>query len=393
MKLKQRQTDFRVEELLRGDFLRPRGAHRVYRVTKRKHTSVEAARVLSDLAGVAAREVSMAGLKDRQGVTRQYMTIPGGREVSYRDLRLGIETVGFSERRLESRDSQGNAFAVIARDLSRVEVERLRASLEAVREHGLPNYFDEQRFGNLRHNQGWIVRHLLHGRIERGLRRMLSAVSDHDRAETRAFKSALHRCWGDWSACRDVAGRFGKHHSVFEHLRRAPHDFAGAFRHVATRERLIHLYAWQSHLWNRALAMHLGRSLPGGERFALRGREGRLVFPRGACPAPDPWGGTFPLTGARLQGVTHADQRSLYTEVLAAMGLRPAQLAVEGVPGFALKPEERGLVVRPSELRARPTEPDRENRDRRLVRLSFRLPRGAYATLVVRRLVGPPRAS
>ena len=45
MKLKQRVGDFRVRELLDRGYLSEKGDHRVYRVTKRKLTSVEAARV------------------------------------------------------------------------------------------------------------------------------------------------------------------------------------------------------------------------------------------------------------------------------------------------------------------------------------------------------------
>ena len=44
MRIKQRLDDFRVRELLAPDFLQERGEYRVYRVTKRKLTSLEAAR-------------------------------------------------------------------------------------------------------------------------------------------------------------------------------------------------------------------------------------------------------------------------------------------------------------------------------------------------------------
>ena len=38
MKLKQQPGDFRVDEVLRDDYLQAKGRHRVYRVTKRKLT-------------------------------------------------------------------------------------------------------------------------------------------------------------------------------------------------------------------------------------------------------------------------------------------------------------------------------------------------------------------
>ena len=51
MKIKQRSEDFRVRELLRDGVLQGSGDWRVYRVVKRKLTSLEAAARLADLAG------------------------------------------------------------------------------------------------------------------------------------------------------------------------------------------------------------------------------------------------------------------------------------------------------------------------------------------------------
>ena len=391
MKLKERPGDFKVEEVLREGYLLPAGEHRVYRVTKRKHTSLEAAAVLARLAGVSPAEVSIAGLKDRQGVTRQYMSVHRGKPVRAREQGLVIEPAGFADRELTSRESTGNAFQIVVRDLSEAQLDRLRASLAAVREHGLPAYFDEQRFGNLRHGQGWIALELVRGRVENALRRLITAVSDHDAPRMRNLKSAIHRHWGDWRACRDVAGKLGAHHSVFDHLRRHPGDFAGAFRRIATRLRLIHLYAFQSHLWNRALALHVERSIPPRRRFTVRAREGKLLFPLGGLPVPAAWRGSLPLPGERLAGVDQPDQQAPFRAVLERLDLAPADLVIQGVPGFQLKPEPRAMIVRPHELRARPAEPDPDRPGRRRVRLSFRIPRGTYATLVVRRLVGPPR--
>lgn len=392
MRLKSRPGDFRVAERLRDGYLVERGEHRVYRVTKRKVSSLDAARVLGDLCGVPVGQVAMAGLKDRQGVTEQYMSVPRGKPVRMKDDGLEIQPVGFGAEELSSRDSLGNDFRIVVRDLTEREVRRLRAALPSVREHGLPNYFDEQRFGNLRHDQGWIALDLIRRGPEAALKRLLTAVSRHDDRRTKAFKSALHRHWGDWRTCRDVAGRFGRHHSVFEHLKRGD-DAAGAWRRVASRVRLIHLYAWQSHLWNRALAAHLDRATPPDERFTFRAREGKLVFPKGEIPLPPEWDGALPLPGERLAGVELEDQRALFREALARHHLEPDGLTTGGVPGFTLKPEPRAARVLPEDLRLRPSEPDPEHPGRELVRMSFGLPRGAYATLVVRRLIGPPQPS
>jgi tRNA pseudouridine13 synthase len=387
LKLKSKPGDFVVSELLREDYLRPRGRFRVYRVTKKKRTSLEAAGTLARLAGVPAGEVGVAGLKDRQGVTTQYMSVAGGRPVRLRTPELRIEPVGFAEEVLESRHSLGNRFEVTVRAVPQGTLPRIEASLAAVREHGLVNYFGEQRFGNLAAGQGWIARDLALGKHGRALERLLCAGSERDDLKNRKFKAALASRWGDWRACREIAGVFGAHHSVFEHLARHPDDFAGAFRHVASRLRLIHLYAWQSHLWNRAVARYVEEVTPPAERISVSTPEGRLCFARGALAADPAMQGSFRLPGPRLEDVAHPRQRDLLAHELAREGVRPEEFRIEGVPGFQMKGEDRKLLLHPSGIRMTET-------PRGLV-FTFELARGAYALLVVQRLLAgirPERA-
>lgn len=390
MKLKSRAADFRVRELLGPDVLQKKGEFRVYRVIKRKLTSLEAAEVLAHEAGRGAGEIAMCGLKDRQGVTTQYMSIRHGPEVSVAGSDVKIETVGFSPKELDSKDSTGNAFELVVRDLHTDELAALRTNVTRIRKQGVINYFDEQRFGNLRHGQGWIALDLMKGQPERALKMLLAARSLHDDPRTKVLKTALWENWGDWAACRDIAGKLGQHHSVFEHLRRHPEDFAGAFFHVASRVRLIHLYAYQSHVWNRAVADFVREHVPLDKRVVLDSEEGPLVYPAERDLLPVAADATFRLPGPGLEDVIDPVQRGLYADVLAADRIRPAQFQIEGVSGMALKGEDRPLFVFPAHLRVRPPKADPHHRAAAMVGVRFELPRGAYATLVARRLFEVP---
>jgi len=388
MKLKQRMGDFRVRELLRRDYLTSEGEHRVYRVTKRKVTSDEAARVLAREAGVESGDVHLAGLKDRQGLTIQFMSVLRGREVRVASPELLIEVVGFARTALTSEDSLGNAFELTVRELGRGDIHRLRLNLPLMRDFGTINYFDEQRFGNLTHGQSWIYRELCLGNAEKALRDLLGARSPRDDDRHRRFKDGIARHWGDWRECRDDAGRFGAHHSIFEYLTKNDGDFAGAFQHVATRVKLIHLYAWQSHLWNRALVEWMRKLLPVEERVVIDGgEEGVLIAYRAEPPAALRARRTFPLPGERLEGVEEPELLALFEQVLASEGLSREQMVVTGIPGFALKSEARELFVHPQHLRVRPPEDDNLNPGCAAVCVRFELPRGAYASWVTKRLL------
>jgi len=133
MKIKQQVEDFRVRELLADDVLLPRGEHRVYRVTKRKMTSLEAARILAEQVGASAGDVAMCGLKDRQGLTTQHMSLPRAKNVAIDDAELRISSVGYCARPLSSDSSTGNAFEII--DLPLGPDER-RSGIVCVRRDG-----------------------------------------------------------------------------------------------------------------------------------------------------------------------------------------------------------------------------------------------------------------
>lgn len=380
MRIKSKPQDFRVFELLRDDYVGDKGRFRVYRVTKKKLTSLEAASELALATGVESAAIGMAGMKDRQGVTTQFMTVRGGRPVRFRTPNLRVETAGFAEHELSSQDSIGNGFEIVLRGVGPSERDEIERESAVVREHGLPNYFGEQRFGNLRHGQGWVAKELALGNTEGALRNLLAAPSENDNPRMRTFKRALNGAWGDWKRCRDVAGAFGAHHSIFEHLDDAE-DFAGAFRYVKNQVRLIHLYAWQSHLWNRAVARWISDTVPRPERFLVPSLEGPFVFARAATPVPPEWNGTFRMPGEGLEDVGDARQRQWLTAALTAEGLQPADLRIRGVPGFALKGEDRALIVRPRGLVI-----DEDRRSPGVLHVRFDLPRGSYATLVLARL-------
>src|SRR5262245_7368242 len=74
-RLRVQQDDFRVEEL---PLLRPsgEGSHLWLQVEKRGANTDWVAQQLAHAAGVSARDVGYAGLKDRHAVTRQWFSMP-----------------------------------------------------------------------------------------------------------------------------------------------------------------------------------------------------------------------------------------------------------------------------------------------------------------------------
>jgi tRNA pseudouridine13 synthase len=388
MKIKQRPEDFVVREGYRFDE-DPEGPVWVYRMDKQKVSTLQALERLSKEFSVRRRNLSVCGLKDKQGRTEQLVGVQGqplaeSEVVQSGDLRLKL--LGRSATPLSSENITANRFEVTVRDLSAEEAERVPESAAEVDRVGVVNYFDSQRFGFLKHGQGLIAKDLLKGDFEAALRRYLATPSELDRSDDAKVKRFWSEHWGEWQL-RAPGEAAAKYAPMLRQLRQDPRNFKGALLHVDRRVRMMMLFELQSLVWNEGVKRYLSRKVPASEMIGLRYQAGSLVLPR-ALPRQlrdELWSKTFPLLAPDSR-IEDPEIRSAALDALAQQQLRLENLAVPGTPMF-FKHEERPIFVRPGKMRVNPPRPDELNRGRQKINLSFTLPPGAYATLVVRRVL------
>ena len=127
------------------------GEHVWLLIRKRQENTEPVARSLARLAGVAQREVSYAGLKDRNAVTEQWFSVclPGGAEPDWHAVDSEYITLlhhARHHRKLRRGALRGNAFRIRIRGVTG-DREALARRLGDVAAAGVPNYFGEQRFG------------------------------------------------------------------------------------------------------------------------------------------------------------------------------------------------------------------------------------------------------
>ncbi|ELY5912171.1 tRNA pseudouridine(13) synthase TruD [Cronobacter sakazakii] len=148
-RLKASPSDFQVVEDLGfapdGD-----GEHLLVRIRKTGCNTRAVADALAKFLGIAAREVSFAGQKDKYAVTEQWLCarLPGKEMPAMRAFTLeGSEVLEFARHRRKLRLGalKGNRFSLVLRDIThRDEIEQ---RLSLISEKGVPNYFGPQRFG------------------------------------------------------------------------------------------------------------------------------------------------------------------------------------------------------------------------------------------------------
>ncbi|MCB9879773.1 MAG: tRNA pseudouridine(13) synthase TruD [Planctomycetes bacterium] len=387
MRLKTTPEDFRVRELLEWDEV-PSGAFVVHRLHKEKLSTPEALSILVRDAQVDRATIAYAGLKDRQAVTDQFLTIER-RTVDLRLPNLTVSPVGTTDKPITSKQSDGNAFTIVVRDLRPTEGAQLRRSLPSLVKTGFPNYFDDQRFGSLRHGQGFPMKSVLQGDYERALQQLVAEPSPVAISGDVKLKRALQLRWGDWIACERIA-RGPAYEPLFRHLVHKPRDFRGALEFVPLRLRVIHAFAFQSYLWNRALSNLLRGGVHGAQRLRLSTLAGDLLAWKYLSPDREQKLSAMrtPLFGVDGDGGSEPFRKVMIEELRRA-GLRRQDFVDNEVPGMIWKQEQRDAFVKPRDVADVRIEPDEMNQGNVKATLSFSLPRGAYATMLIKRLFAP----
>jgi tRNA pseudouridine13 synthase len=384
MKLKQRPEDFEVTESWRFDE-DPAGAHFVYLMDKQKLSTFEAVDRICARFKIPRAAVSYCGLKDKQGRTTQLVAIER-RQIELQEPDLRLKPLGRSRAPLSAANTTSNRFAVTVRDLSEEDVARLPAAVAEVRRLGVVNYFDSQRFGSLKHGQGFIVKDLMRGDFEIALKNVLARPSELDRSGDARVKAFWKEHWGEWDRRNPYPGA-ERYEAVVKWLKKHPTDFRGALLRTEPRWRALQVFAYQSWLWNEGVKQYL-RDVVGIQRLAaIRYQAGTLLFPR-ELDGPQARllrDRTFPLLAPATRLDDPAVERAALS-VLRREDMTLADLAVPGTPEIHFEPEDRPLLVHPGRLAVAEAKRDELNRDRLRVNVAFTLPPGAYATLVVKRL-------
>lgn len=175
-KLKSVPQDFIVEETLSFP-LSGQGEHLYLYIRKTNANTEWVSKQLAISLGLAQRDIGYAGLKDRHGVTSQWFSLPAKTITADKLANLGIEGVELCEvkthdRKLRKGAVKHNRFTICLRDVH-IETECLQERMARIAQQGVPNYFDDQRFGRQRGNLTaalqMFARKLKPARFQRGM--------------------------------------------------------------------------------------------------------------------------------------------------------------------------------------------------------------------------------
>jgi tRNA pseudouridine13 synthase len=361
-----------------------RGAFHLLKLTKRNVSTLEALRVISRHLKIPLKKIGFAGLKDKFAITSQYITVPDEFSVPQRfclvqtgsgwrkckEIPCGatyifLERVGKSKEPLTLGRLRANRFTIVVRNFEKSQREKFYRNYEVVKRYGFPNYFGEQRFGSVKSRDNFVLKFLLKGNFEEALRSYFFGKSNLE-------------LWGNWRKFyRSISGGLEEYERdlIKGLMRGLPAE--KAFRILPKNVRLMFNFAYQSYLWNEVLRGYIEEKYP---------------FVR--IPFINNWKLSYYLEVSDLErfrellipytAKEHEVEDKILKKVMERVFLR------EGVREEWFDAEVGGMKVMTDGLRRAVVFPEDFKilgKTKREITLTFSLPPGSYATVLLRFLL------
>lgn len=380
--IKEIPEDFYVEEI--PSYLPcGSGEHCYLTIEKRGITTLEAINRIAKYLKIPERDIGYAGMKDAVGITRQTVSIQKLSPEKARDLAADGVTVVAAARhsnKLKLGHLKGNLFRIVIRDVCDDVVRMVPTIFEVLSKRGVPNYFGYQRYGAQGNS------HLIGAAM---LRQNWRECVDHLMGEPGSVRDQ------EWSAAIGAYRRgelhealclFPRHcrseRDVLQRLISRPDEYEKAFSAVHPRMKKLYLCAAQSFLFDQAVARRIGHldEIVVGD-LAAKHVNGACFLVEDALAEQEraaafEISATGPMFGCRMkraEGIVSAVEE----DILEQSGLHHHFFDLPG--GLRLEGERRTLRVPVGDL-SWSVSGD-------AVTVEFSLPKGSYATALLRELM------
>jgi len=394
---KASDEDFRVREISTYPRPDPVGAYTVLRVESRGWEQHELAAAIARRLGLPSRSVQWSGTKDRRAVAERLLSYRGAPPAAGLDLPGVVLLEAYRARDgLVLGHHYGNSFEIRITGLGAPPAESVRAyratEAELRAAGGFPNFFGPQRFGEVRPVTHAVGRAIVRADVDGAVDLYLTArptggstgTGDAARAEY-----ATHRDAG--RALREFPPEYRFERALLERL--AGGDSAArALRALPHELRRLFVHAYQAYLFNRWLGLRRAAGLSldrpeAGDSILRLGRDGTVRSQDGIevgednateCADLVRRGGAL-LAGPLVGSETHVPKGrggELLAGLLAEEGVEPGMFVLPAAPELASRGAWRPVLL--------PVPPLGVSEEADAVLFRFSLPKGAYATILLR---------
>ncbi|MEM2954694.1 MAG: tRNA pseudouridine(13) synthase TruD [Candidatus Nanoarchaeia archaeon] len=349
MKIKQIPEDFLVEEIINIP-IEKNGNQSYFWLIKKNWTTEGAISEISKRSKIKYRRFKFAGSKDKKAVTKQAISVFKIEPKKLLNLKIKdikLEFIGYGNKPISIGSLNGNKFTITLRNLKKKEIQEIKKKLEKIK-NGFKNYFGFQRFG--RGNTAKIGKEILKGNLERAVKEIICFISENESSDKKNFRKFAKENWKNWQLLLEKIPRGLKLEKlILEKLVKSPNDFAGALRVFPKHIRKLYVHAYQSKIWNLAL------------REIKKPKE------------------KYYLPGYKVKLKNDKFSKEIF-KLLKKDKLTLEDFKCKKMPELAVKGVLRKAIVKPKNLKILEIGKDDLNKNKYKLKISFKLPKGSYAT-------------
>ena len=226
---KQSRDDFIVTEVPLYEFS-GKGEHLIIKIRKKDLSTWDMVQILSDTIGCKSKDIGYAGLKDKNAMTIQHISIHKKFENRLKALKhpqIKVLNTTYHNNKIRVGHLKGNRFFIRLKRVLGRDVVKLESVLKQIEKYGMPNYFGFQRFGIDGDNyiKGQEISNGIRTEKNRKLKQMF----------LNAYQSYLFNMWLskrieiskliETFEPKELSGRIGIDVAILKEAKKQPHPF------------------------------------------------------------------------------------------------------------------------------------------------------------------------
>jgi len=404
--IRHKVEDFEVVEITNrkekedGDYL-------IVELTKNDWDMHHAIRDLSRVLQISQKRFGFAGTKDRRAVTKQKLSIFDLREGEIENINLGgitLKKIGYSNKAVYMGDLFGNRFNIIIRDIDH-SIEDTKSHIDStykeISEKGLANFFGVQRFGTNRPVTHIIGKEIVRGDFKSAAMTYIAMpfpAESPDALKARRYILETE----DLKGGLKMMPFFLKYErAMLDYLVKNPDDYVGSFGVLQKNLKKMFVHAYQSYIFNKILSLRIKSGLPideatTGDIVCFKNEVGFPNVRKTQKVKPENLKGinrlvklkrafvTAPVIGYEVD-LSKGDQGEIERKVLDEVGNEQEDFRIPSFPEFGSKGLRREIAI-PTKINYVLDE-DEIFLGKTKAKLNFELPKGSYATVVLREFI------
>ena len=385
-KIKQNPEDFQVREILNEQYLEnvaknSNSIHRFPVFILKKH-NIDSNHAIIEIRNQLRLELRVLGIKDAKASTMQYATtthiarnLPTRTKTHHTEICL----IGYGGTLLSKSDLWGNQFSILIVETQHADLTDFLPEIDKI-----ANFYGLQRFGSERMVTHTVGREILKGNFRRASELLLTETTKYDTAYSREIREQL----SDPDNYNKLMGVLPKGMDIEREIVRSllnKRDYVRAMRAIPIGIRRLYVQAYQAYIFNLCIS----ESLSCGEDIT-KCRDGDLCFEiegkdvlgkiRKLNPSVDTSSKVLPAL--RLVGYSFQAGKGRFEstsqEILKEEGLTPKDFYIRDMQELSVKGGFRQSVLWCKEFIHSGS-----------LHVSFKLPKGSYATTLLREIMKP----